>query len=76
MVVMFQNDLRMALIEFRSHVEPNPTVIHRFTSSMNIFSEWIGNLQNDGGGTDQNKAVGKLPSRHFLMRQYPSRHDS
>jgi Mg-chelatase subunit ChlD len=57
-----QSDVRMALVEFLSHLDDWITRTHPFTSSINTFQEWINAVQTKGGYLDESKAIGKKKS--------------
>ncbi|CAF3318803.1 unnamed protein product [Rotaria socialis] len=52
-----QSDVRMALIQFRSHYDNWVTKTHPFTSSMDLFQEWINAVQIDGENSNECKAI-------------------
>ncbi|CAF0877651.1 unnamed protein product [Rotaria sp. Silwood1] len=52
-----QSDVRMALIEFQSHTDDWVTNIHPFTSSMDLFQEWINAVRTEGGNSNECKAI-------------------
>jgi Mg-chelatase subunit ChlD len=66
-LVYHPSDVRIALIEFRSHTDYSVTNIHPFTSSMDTFKEWINAVKTDGGGPDGSKAVGKRRQSIFYV---------
>jgi hypothetical protein len=53
------SDVRMALVEFLSHLDNWITRTHPFTSSIDTFQERINAVENQGGHLDQSKAIGK-----------------
>ena len=62
-----QNDIRIALIEFQSHTDFWVTNTHSFTSSIDIFEEWITIIRTDGRNSNECKAIGKRKTGHMLQ---------
>jgi hypothetical protein len=54
-----QQDIRLALIEFRSRDDSWITVIHPFTHSASTFQFWLNNAQAKGGSQDGSRAISK-----------------
>jgi len=52
-----ESDILMALIEFQSHTDDWVTNKHPFTSSMDTFQEWINAVRNEGGNSNECKAI-------------------
>lgn len=58
-LIDFKNNIRLALIEFRSRDDTWVTVIHPFTNSTNTFQNWLNNVQVKGGSKDGTRAISK-----------------
>lgn len=58
-----KNDIRLALIEFRSRDDTWVTIIHPFTNSTSLFQKWLNNTQAEGGSKDGTRAIGKRERR-------------
>ncbi|CAF0829112.1 unnamed protein product [Rotaria sp. Silwood1] len=56
-IIENKSDIRLALIEFRSHDDSWVTVIHPFTHSARIFQDWLSNTQAEGGSQDGTRAI-------------------
>ena len=59
-----KNDIRLALIEFRSRDDSWVTIIHPFTHSASTFHYWLNNAQAKGGSQDGTRAISKRISFH------------
>src|SRR4051812_36143122 len=53
------NDIRLALIEFRSCHDPWVPIIHPFTHSTSTFQNWLDNTRSEGGSQDGSRAISK-----------------
>jgi hypothetical protein len=58
-IIHTKNDIRLALIEFRSRDDSWVTIIHPFTHSASTFEDWFNNIQPDGGSQDGSRAISK-----------------
>ncbi|CAF2393148.1 unnamed protein product [Rotaria sp. Silwood2] len=56
-IIEHQSDVRMALIEFQSHTDDWVTNIHPFTSSMDLFQEWLNAVRTEGRNSNECKAI-------------------
>ncbi|CAF0723027.1 unnamed protein product [Rotaria sordida] len=57
LLIEHQSDVRIALIEFQSHTDYWITNIHPFTSSMNLFQEWMNAARTEGKNSNECKAI-------------------
>jgi len=58
-IIHNKNDIRLALIEFRSRDDSWVTLIHPFTQSISTFQNWLNNSQAEGGSQDGTRAISK-----------------
>ncbi|CAF0768854.1 unnamed protein product [Rotaria sordida] len=56
-IIENKNDIRLALIEFRSRDDSWVTIIHPFTHSASTFQNWLNNTQAEGGSQNGTRAI-------------------
>jgi hypothetical protein len=64
-MIQNENDIRLALIEFRSCGDFRITTIHPFTDSASTFQSWLDNTQAEGGSQDGTRAISKKKKDFF-----------
>jgi len=67
-IIYNKNDIRLALIEFRSHDDSWVTFIHPFTYSTSLFQNWLNNTQAEGGSQDGTRAISKKENKSFFLK--------
>jgi hypothetical protein len=65
-IIQDKNDIRLALIEFRSRDDSWVTIIHPFTHSASTFQNWLNNTQAEGGSQDGTRAISKKEKDLFV----------
>ena len=68
-IMQDQSDIRMALIEFRSHYDRFLTNTHPFTQSISTFRQELKNVRPEEDGRDAAEAIGKKHDSDSLFRQ-------